>query len=537
MRKTARRSAKAENSREQPISSKQSAQRQFGKPLREPGPAVFSSLLDNLEIGVASATPEGVIGYANPRFAEIMGKGLFEIVGAHLRRYLSPGSWFSLRDALKQGSIEPVKGEMKVYGSGGGAEERIVYLSFLPIHIDGTTTIGIVATEMTEQIRTKATLQTMKASLQTLSARMLQVQDEERRRLSRELHDSTGQEISLAIMAIERVAREVGGGAPNKALVDCAEQLRKVESDIRTLSYVLHPPLLDEIGLGAALSWYAEGFVKRTGIPVELEIPEAFPRFRIEKETALFRVIQEALTNVYRHSGSKRARVRLAAKAHAVEAFIEDQGHGFTGEGESPHAKPGVGLQSMRGRIEIVGGMLDVHSDRQGTTIFATVPIEKGETARADEAGRADVAGVAGAKTPSAPKRLLIADDHDVARRGIRMLFEGQDDLEICGEAADGPEVLRQAERLKPDLVILDLSMPKLSGWAVANQIRERRMGTKILIYTSHSIPQLEHSARAAGCDGYVVKSDASRDLLRATREILGGGTFYRSEMAKAQSA
>lgn len=500
-----------------------------------PAPAFFRSLFDTLEIGLANATREGIISFANPRFAEILGQPLHHIIAANLRSYLSAKSWLSLSEALEQGSKEPVKGTMQVLGLEGDAGDRIVRLSFLPIFDEETTTIAIVAEEVTEQLNTEEALEKAKASLQTLSARMLQVQDEERRRVARELHDLTGQEVSVAIMTVERIAHGVESGAA-KALSECAEQLRKVESDIRTLSYVLHPPLLDEIGLGAALRWYLQGFVKRTGVEVDEEIPEEVPRFRIEKETALFRVIQEALTNVYRHSGSKQARVRLLVKSQTIEAYIEDRGHGFQATSGSSKSKPGVGMQSMRGRMEIVGGTLHVESDSHGTRILAVVPIESGENLTAESVAEAN--GSARAETSRAmPKRVLIVDDHDVARRGIRVLFEDQNDLQICGEAADGAEAVRRAKELKPDLVILDLSMPKMSGLTAATQIRDARLGAKILVYTSHSIPQLERNARLAGCDGYVVKSDASRDLLRATREILSGGKFYRSEELKGKTA
>ena len=186
--------------------------------------------------------------------------------------------------------------------------------------------------------------------------------------------------------------------------------------------------------------------------------------------------------------------------------------------------------------MQIVGGSLDVSSDATGTRVVATVPLELDEVLASQER-QDDPRDHRGSEEQVLRRRILIADDHLVARRGIRTLFDNQPDLEICGEACDGLEALERAKELKPDLVILDLSMPKMGGLTVASYIRKAGLETKVLVYTSHSYSQLERTAMAAGCDGYVVKSDATHDLVRATRTVLNGGRFYRTQMANAQSA
>src|SRR6185437_14103990 len=205
-------------------------------------------------------------------------------------------------------------------------------------------------TEVTELVHTSKALKESEASLQSLSARLLQIQDEERRRLARDLHDTTGQELSVIIMSLDRLTKQLAGlsAERQKSASECVSRLRKVENDIRTLSYVLHPPLLDEMGLASALGWFLDGYQKRTGIKVEREIPASVPRFALDKETALFRVMQECLTNVYRHSGSASVYVRLSVTPSAIEATVLDCGKGFTAEGFSGKPKSGVGLQSMK---------------------------------------------------------------------------------------------------------------------------------------------------------------------------------------------
>ena len=496
---------------------------------------LFQSLLDNLEIGVAHSTLNGKILYANPHFAEILNQGLRRVVGSDIRRFIAVGSWQELAEALARGARETAEGVMNVV-SDACREQKVIRLSFSPIPVGETKTIEIVATEMTELVQTTKALERSEASLRLVSARMLQIQDEERRRLSRELHDTTGQELSIVIMALDKLVRDLNGsvGERRKTALDCAERLRKVEAQIRTMSYVLHPPLLDEMGLGSAVQWYVGGFSKRTGIQVESEMPPKVPRFSIEKETALFRVIQEALTNVYRHSGSKRAVVRLTVKPDSIRAIVGDEGKGFSGEQLPGSPKSGVGVQSMEGRLEVVGGRLEIRSDGHGTQVTATVPIGLREYIQDSEA--APERGST-AESASLRKRILIADDHQVARKGIRTLLDGEADMEVCGEASDGVEALEKTKQLKPDLVILDLSMPKVGGLNAANRIKGCGLPAKILVYTAHSYPQLETTVRTLGCEGYVVKSDATHNLVRAVRMILGGGTFFRGELAKGRSA
>ncbi|HKQ87220.1 MAG TPA: response regulator [Candidatus Acidoferrales bacterium] len=536
MRKDARRPEKTGNPNGKSADSKQ-MRLEFRRAVsRAPG-YVFQYLLDRLEVGVAHADRHGVILYANPRFAEIFGQSIRRVISANLKQFISAGSWMHFATAMKRGAEDFAEGMISVVAD-DHSPERVIRLSFSPVAVGEVNTIGIVATEVTELMKTSNALKQSEASLKSLSARLLQIQDEERRRVARDLHDTTGQELSVLIISLDRLAKQLAKspGDVQKTANYCVERLRKMENDVRTLSYVLHPPLLDEMGLGTALGWFLDGYQKRTGIKVEREIPESVPRFSLEKETALFRVIQECLTNVYRHSGSKFVHVRLAVGPHWIEASVQDRGKGFAHEALPQRPKSGVGIQSMRGRLEMVGGTFEISSDTQGTRVAVTIPVELDEVLDSQQEPQERDEGRREAEKHMR-RRILVADDHQVARRGIRTLFEGQPDLEICGEAADGLEALERTKELKPDLVILDLNMPKMGGLTAANHIRNAGLGTKILVYTGHSYPQLEKTAIAAGCDGYVVKSAATTDLVRATRTVLNGGKFYQAQTVNAQSA
>ena len=502
---------------------------------------LYQSLLNSLDIGVANTSRDGQILYANRRFAEILGLREFDNpVGSYLKEFVSSRDWGSLSEALRHGSVGAAEGEI-TFVETETSDVKTVRCSFS--RLSDSESIKLIATEVTELVETTKALKESEASLQNLSARLLQVQDNERRRMARDLHDVTGQELAVAIMAIDRMTHNAAHDQElQTSLAETAGQLRRVEADIRTLSYVLHPPLLDEMGLRSALQWYTEGFSKRTGIELDVKIPENVPRFGIEQETALFRVIQEALTNVFRHSGSRRARVRISLRAGILEARVEDEGKGVRRDQSEAGLKPGVGIQSMKDRLKTLGGNLDLRSGPQGTQIIASLPLlsrsdsdmsqPSPETEPLREGHPASVSVMEPVR-----KRILIADDHEIARRGIRALLGGQPDLEICGEAADGLEAVTKTQQLKPDLLILDLSMPHLGGFSAVNQIRRSGLSTKILMYTTHSYPGLERVARAAGCDGFVLKSNASQDLIRGARIVLQGGQFYGSEIAQANSA
>jgi signal transduction histidine kinase len=221
-------------------------------------------------------------------------------------------------------------------------------------------------------------LEAAEDSLRRLSGRLMQTQDEERRRIARELHDSLGQYLAAAKMTVDRLHATLPcDPASKEALGDAAKQIDTALVETRTLSYLLHPPLLDEIGLTSALSWYVEGFGKRSGITVSLDVAPGFGRLESEAETTLFRIVQECLTNVHRHSGSSHAKVRLARQAGEVELEVRDQGKGMPAgllAEDSRHLSVGVGIQGMRERVRQLRGRLEIVSNGEGTIVTAVVP-------------------------------------------------------------------------------------------------------------------------------------------------------------------
>ncbi len=216
-----------------------------------------------------------------------------------------------------------------------------------------------------------------------LSARLLQAQDAERRRIARELHDSVGQLLAAISMNISQVTREKEKLSPPAQR--CVEENQKLVqqslTEIRTLSHLLHPPLLDEIGLESAIRWFADGFTQRSNIAVSLDLPPAgLKRLTEDLEIAIFRIVQESLTNIHRHSGSPTARIRLAQEDWLVHCEISDAGVGIPREKQlelNSYGLVGVGIRGMRERIRQLGGSIQVESNGHGTNVSVSLPVSR----------------------------------------------------------------------------------------------------------------------------------------------------------------
>jgi len=215
--------------------------------------------------------------------------------------------------------------------------------------------------------------------LRALSRRMLEIQDNERRHIARELHDSAGQTLTVLGISLARLRQELGkrSGQAAKFAEEAEELVRQLSREIRTTSYLLHPPLLDERGLDAALSWYVRGLMDRSGLDIELNIADEFGRLSPDLELVIFRLVQECLTNIHRHSESKTALIELERQPGMVSLVIQDQGKGIPPDQLSALQAdtPGVGIRGMRERVGQFGGQLEITSSGSGTKVTVTVPL------------------------------------------------------------------------------------------------------------------------------------------------------------------
>jgi signal transduction histidine kinase/response regulator of citrate/malate metabolism len=227
--------------------------------------------------------------------------------------------------------------------------------------------------------------------VRAISGRLLRAQDEERRRIARELHDSAGQTLTVLGMDLAQFVQKAGQNVPELTIEAEAiqEMVQQLHREIRTTSYLLHPPLLDQVGLYSALSWYTQGLTERSGLEINLDISEEFGRLPRDMELVVFRLVQESLTNIHRHSGSMTASIRIAREENQVTVDIQDEGHGMSAERlfEIQSGSSSVGIPGMRERLRQFEGEMKIESDSSGTRIFMTIPALKTEGSEGDRTG------------------------------------------------------------------------------------------------------------------------------------------------------
>jgi PAS domain S-box-containing protein len=229
------------------------------------------------------------------------------------------------------------------------------------------------------QFRTQE-LERRNSELRELSGRLLESQDVERRHIARELHDSAGQTLAALGMSLARLAQDAKNNPDQltKGIRDAEGLVQHLTQEIRTTSYLLHPPMLDEVGLSSALSWYVQGLAERSGLQIALKVSENFGRLPSEMELLIFRLVQESLTNIHRHSGSKTALIRIEREGNNVQVSVEDQGSGMSPErlAEIQSRGTGVGIRGMRERVRHFRGDLVIESNGSGTKVYATLPLK-----------------------------------------------------------------------------------------------------------------------------------------------------------------
>ena len=221
-------------------------------------------------------------------------------------------------------------------------------------------------------------------NLRELSGHLQQLRDDERKQIARELHDSVGQLLAALSMNIATVQAQSHNLDPSavRAVTENSALVQQIGKEIRTISHLLHPPLLDAAGLASALRWYVDGFSERSNVKVDFEIPSEFRRLSDQMEIAIFRLVQECLTNIHRHSGSDWAKITIRADDGGVVVEIKDTGKGISLEKqlELSSGRTGVGFRGMRERLRQFGGELNIQSDNRGTVVKATLPLPLAET-------------------------------------------------------------------------------------------------------------------------------------------------------------
>ena len=333
----------------------------------------FSTLVENSPDVICRLDCDLRYIYASPALETVTGISIANFLGKTLREAAGPGFDWKSFDAACRGAIQ----SRKLVQHSFTYNERHYSTRVIPeFSVDGSVESVMTITEdVTDRLRAER-------ELVQLTVRLFDIQDQERRRIARELHDGTAQNLFAMSINLQKLFQlSAGNEEIQRLLVECQSLDEQSLREIRTLSYLLHPPLLDQAGLVSALQWYVEGFTKRSGIYVEV-FAEPIGRLQSEIEMALFRVVQEALSNVRRHSESEGASIRLARRDAEVVLQIKDQGKGLALADCSPDTNGalslGVGIPGMKQRLRQLGGTLDITSNNGGTTVSAVVPIAKG---------------------------------------------------------------------------------------------------------------------------------------------------------------
>jgi len=333
---------------------------------------IFESSLDAI---VIADVESGRYLDVNNEFSSLTGYSREEVVGRtamELGIWTEPGDFGEARKQIRQhGVVRNVETPFRMKNG----TVRWGLFSSVVIEISGEQRLLSFVRDISERRRTEA-------ELRELSGRLLRLQDQERRRIALELHDSTAQTLAALAMNLALVQKSKAGVDPaSRRALDAAIKLAdQCSQEIRTLSYLLHPPLLEEIGLISALRCYADGFSERSGIRVSLELPADTERLPRDVETTLFRIAQESLTNIHRHSGSPTAKIRVRRTSDHVTLEVRDYGRGIPAdvlEGSSDVASLGVGITGMRARVRQLGGSLEVSTRTRGAVVKVTLPLTR----------------------------------------------------------------------------------------------------------------------------------------------------------------
>jgi PAS domain S-box-containing protein len=367
---------------------------------------LLAAIVDSSEDAIVSKTLEGIITSWNASAERLFGYTASEAVGQHISLIIPvdrKDEEIVIIDRIKRGqriehfdtvrihkhktpldislTISPVRDASgKIVGASKIARDISQRKRIERELRESETRYRILADALDTQVQFRTQeLEKKHSELRALSGRLMESQDLERRHIARELHDSAGQTLAALGIQLSRIS-EVATKNPAQLVKDVqyAEELvQHLSQEIRTTSYLLHPPMLDETGIASALGWYVQGLAERSSLEIDLKVPEDFGRLPSEMELLIFRLVQEGLTNIHRHSGSKTALIRIERDENAVRVQVEDHGKGMSPErlAEIQSQGTGVGIRGMRERLRHFRGDLVIESDGSGTKVNATVPL------------------------------------------------------------------------------------------------------------------------------------------------------------------
>ena len=347
-------------------------------------------------------------------------------------------------------------------------------------------------------------------ALSSLSRRLIEAQEEERRRIARELHDDIGQQMAILCINLETLKADLPStdGNARHRVDEVIQSASDLVTDLHLLSHRLHSSKLQYLGIEAASASFCRELSEQQQVRIDYQASGNLSVLSSEVSLCFFRILQEALQNAVKHSGGREFEVRLEGTAEDVTLTVRDFGKGFdlnvATRGE------GLGLVSMRERLKSVNGHLSIESKPgHGTTVMARAPLRLAKTTR----------------------RVLLVDDFQPWREELRPIIERERLLNIVGEAANGREAIEKANELRPDLVLLDLALPDVSGVQVARSIVEECPSCKIIVVSSHNDAGLAKEITSEVVQGYLLKSECQAELAFAISSVLAGERYLSKNL------
>lgn len=365
--------------------------------------------------------------------------------------------------------------------------------------------------------------------LRKLAAELSLAESRVRKTLASELHDYLAQLLIVTRLKLGQAAQEATAHPKLQQLLEGADAvLSEAIGYTRSLMAELNPPILG-CGLPMGLKWLAEKF-KAHHIAVELDIPEKLELQLTENQLGLlFQCTRELLMNVVKHANIDRALIALTRDAETLSLHVIDKGRGFSGATlpttlTTDQSLTQFGLFSIRERMEALGGRFVVRSGpNQGTQASLILPLVETGPSPSMQVARLTPAGVVvmNPQDIGTTLRILLVDDHAMVREGLRGVLEGYADIQVVGEAADGEEAITQAETLVPDVVVMDINLPRISGIEATRQIKSRRPQTIVIGLSVHQASQVESALKEAGGSAYVTKDSAAASLYEAIQSAV----------------
>ena len=376
--------------------------------------------------------------------------------------------------------------------------------------------------ELERQVAERTELAEARAmQLQTMAGELLEAEERERRRIAQILHDDLQQHLASAKLQLQSVDQYA---SHDPILIKIDRLLKDCLAKVRSLSHELSPPVLNHSGLYAALEWLAQHIKERFGFIVQLEIDT---EERFENETFkifIFRAVQELLFNSVKHAGVNNARVGLSTSDGRIVIAVSDQGSGFNPDPKSLSAKNGLGLLSLWERTQFVGGELTIESaPGQGSRFTLTVPLPKtsenlpGDPWIGQEVSPPNVGIDASADENI---RVLLVDDHQVMREALCTMLRNHQGIHIAGQASNGWEAVGRVRDLNPDIVLMDVSMPGLSGVEATRMIKSKWPEVSIIGLSMYDDHQIVQKMQQAGAKEVMSKSSTSNELMQTIYKI-----------------